>query len=928
MELLTHSKLHVPASLERSFEKVKAAIERGDFNSPDVKKLTGRPFFRAKLDYENRLLLQFVEHAGRRACLALELIENHAYDRSRFLRGARVDEARELEAGAPGEDDIARSSVPVRYLHPGRRDFHVLDKPISFDDRQAELFALPLPMILVGCAGSGKTALTLTKLRELRGQVLYVTQSRYLAESAASLYFAHGYENPEQEVDFLSYRALLESFEVPRGHAVTLREFSGLFKRHEANLRFTTAHQLFEELRGVLTADPAGPLSLEQYLALGVRQSIYRAEERERVHAFLGKYRAWLDESSLYDSNLVAQALRAKAEPRYDAVVVDEVQDLTNAELALVLATLKDADRFFLCGDANQIVHPNFFSWSKVKSLFYREERAALAAPVHVLEVNYRSSRAVCDVANLLLKLKNARFGSIDRESTALVRPASESAGRLIGLTKKDAVLRELNQRTKGSARVAVIVMNDDKKAEARQRFSTPLVFSVHEAKGLEYDAVILYDLVSCERARFAEIAEGVSPEALAADELEYARARDKDDKSLEVYKFFINALYVALTRAVETVYVVEADAGHVMLARLGIVCGEDLSGVQAKTSSLEDWQKEASRLEAQGKQEQADAIRKGILKTTPVPWPVLDRAGFRQAKERVFDPGSIHAKAKQHLYEFGAFHGLQIVCQAIERKAGHRSPRSFEQTAEYARDRAMGAYLRHDTRKVLEDVARYGIEHRSMMGMTPLMMAADAGDVALTEELIERGGRLDAVDTFGRMPIHFALRRAFDDESFARDKLGALYELLCPTAIELELDGHRLRLARSQGEFFLLLCVVARFHECYRYISRFSGFGAKHVAEDQIRAFPRSVIPDERRRRVYWNGVLARAEIDSTYRPARRLWRRERVGHYRPSHVAIRVAGELGSEDAWVPLDELMALDELDALGLYSVPKRAEVPF
>ena len=912
MQFLTYAKLDVPKKLAPAFERVRASIERDDFFTPDLKKLTGRPFFRAKLDYENRLLVQFVEHAGKKACLALELIEHHAYDRSRFLRGASIDEERGLDPAPTVADGVAKDAVPVRYLHPGRTDFHVLDKPLSFDDRQAEILRLPLPMVLVGCAGSGKTALTLTKLRDLRGDVLYVTQSAYLAESAASLYFSHGYENEHQSVDFLSYRALLESIEVPAGRAVSLGDFRGLFRRHEQTLRFTAAHQLFEELRGVLTADPAGALTKEQYLALGVKQSIYRPEERSAVHAFLAKYQAWLVEAKLYDPNLVAHAYRRRAEARYDAVVVDEVQDLTNAELALVLACLKERESFLLCGDANQIVHPNFFSWSKVKSLFYSKEEAALTAPIHVLEVNYRSSRAVCEVANGLLKVKNARFGSIDRESTALVRAASSSQGRVVGLLKKDAVLRELNQRTRGSAKVAVIVLTEDQKAEARQRFSTPLVFSVHEAKGLEYESVILYDLVSAERARFREIADGVEAKSLDAEELVYARARDKGDKSLEVYKFFVNALYVALTRAVETVYLVESDASHPLLGLLRIVCGEDVSHVGSKASSLEEWQREARNLELQGKQEQADAIRRTILRATPVPWPVLDAAGFRQAHERALAPRSVYGKAKQHLFEFAAFHELGSIVTSLTTKAAYRPPYSAAITAKNARERAMGAYVAGDVGKVMSDADRYGLEHRSMMGMTPLMMAADVGNVPLVEKLMERGARIDAVDSLGRMPIHFALRRSFRDATFARDALGALYELLCPTAIAIEVDGRRLRLARSQGEFVLLLFFVARFHELYAGARRRGGFTAMMVDEAVLATFPRSVVPEERRRRTYWNSVLARAEVGSNYKPARKLWCRERIGHYVPSGVGVRVAGEVGKEDAFVPLSGLLAHDLL----------------
>ncbi|HEY4157429.1 MAG TPA: hypothetical protein VGM29_05000 [Polyangiaceae bacterium] len=467
MQFLTHAKLELPERLQSSFAKAREAIERDDFRSPDLKKLSSSSYFRLKLDYDARLLVSFVVHAGRRACLALELIEQHAYDRSRFLRGAQVDEqALASDAGA----EIQTAAREVRYLHPKRAVFHFLDKPLSFDDRQAELYALSLPLILVGCAGSGKTALTLTKLREIPGEVLYVTQSQYLAESAANLYHSHGYQNDAQNVSFLSYRALLESIQVLKGKPVTLQEFQAFVGRHSHSLKFTSAHQLFEEFRGVLGADPAGPLSLEQYLALGVRRSIYASEQRAAVHATFAKYRDWLVEASLYDTNLVAHGYARTAEAQYDAVVVDEVQDLTNAELALILATLKTRSAFLLCGDANQIVHPNFFSWSAVKSLFYSTEKAALSAPIHVLEANYRSSRVVCEVANTLLKIKNARFGSIDRESTVLVRPAAENEGKLIGLVNKDAVLRELNQRTRTSAKVAVIVLGLEHKAAAQQK--------------------------------------------------------------------------------------------------------------------------------------------------------------------------------------------------------------------------------------------------------------------------------------------------------------------------------------------------------------------------------------------------------------------------------------------------------------------------
>lgn len=916
MKLLTYAELEVPSRLRPAFEKVRAAVERDDFRSPDLKKLTGHDFFRFKLDDASRLLVRFVRHKDERVCLALEIIEQHAYDRSRFLRGAKVDESALVDAsdGADGGvDTIAAATKVVRYLHPGRTEFQVLSEPISFDDRQAEIHRLPLPLIVVGCAGSGKTALTLTKLREIDGDVLYVTQSAFLAESSASLYFAHGYDNPRQNVDFFSYRKLVESIAVPPGRPVTLKDFRGFFERHKASLRFTTDHQLFEELRGVVTATVGGPLDEETYFALGVRQSIYAPDQRRAVHQVLPKYRAWLAEAGLYDPNLVAHAYREKAEQRYDAVVVDEVQDLTNAELALVLAVLKEPRGFILCGDANQIVHPNFFSWSKIKSLFYSHETEALEAPVHVLEANYRSSRTVCTLANSLLKVKNARFGSVDRESTALVRPASDVDGRVAGLVKKDAVLRELDKKIRGSARVAVIVLSEDRKAEAKQKLSTPLVFSVHEAKGLEYDTVILYDLVSSERAAYREIAAGVT-HADVDEELTFARAKDKTDKSLEIYKFFVNALYVALTRAVETVYVVESDTTHPLLTLLRLPFTEDVSTFAAKASTLEEWQREARKLELQGKQEQADAIRRSILRHAPVPWTVLDDRGFEEVRAKVFAPASVFNKAKQQLWDFAAFHEVSALARGIELRTSFSTPKKHADAGPAIRDRFLAMYRDKDHGRVMADVARYGIEHRNIMSLTPLMLAAVAGNVLLVERLLDRGARVDAVDVFGRMPLHFALRSAFRDAAFARDHLGALHDLLCPTGLDLEVDGRLVRLARNQGEFFVLSVMLARFHDLYGRIGvRQRGFTTALLEDDALTAFPRSVVPEERRRRVYWNSVLARAEIASTYRPARKLWRRERLGSYVPSDTTrLRVASDDGQE-TMRPLIDLLRVRLFD---------------
>ena len=99
-----------------------------------------------------------------------------------------------------------------------------------------------------------------------------------------------------------------------------------------------------------------------------------------------------------------------------------------------MLACLKAPGQFLLCGDSNQIVHPNFFNWAAVKTLFWQglAGEAAQHRQLQVLQANFRNTQAVTELANTLLKIKQARFGSIDRESNFLVQSTSGDPGEVL----------------------------------------------------------------------------------------------------------------------------------------------------------------------------------------------------------------------------------------------------------------------------------------------------------------------------------------------------------------------------------------------------------------------------------------------------------------------------------------------------------------
>ncbi len=908
----------------RQYQKLIGYLEQDDFKSADVRKLQEYDLYRAKLDDSNRLIFKIVTFKGTRYALILDVVLNHAYDKSKFLRGARIDESKIplLE-----QSQLDKEPLPaVIYLNPSGPRFHLLDKVISFDPEQQGIYIHTPPVIIIGPAGSGKTALTLEKMKRSHGQVLYVTLSPYLADNARNIYYANHYENDDQEISFLSFREFLETIRVPDGREIKYSVFAKWLLRFPRQQRVADAHRLYEEFRGVITGSIVDRpwLSREEYRDLGVRRSIYLAQERDLVYTLFEKYLAFLKENGYYDPNILAHRYLEHATQTYDLVVVDEVQDITNVQLQLILRSLRKADQFILCGDSNQIVHPNFFSWSNLKSMLYSAESLNIHKVIRILQSNFRNSQAVTDLANKLLRIKQKRFGSVDRESTYLMNSLSEEAGEVVFMRDTDRVKRDLNQKTRRSTKFAVLVMRDEEKESVRRFFDTPLLFSIKEAKGLEYENVILLNFVSGERANFREIISGVTPDDMKGD-LQYMRASDKSDKSLEVYKFFVNSLYVAVTRAVRNLYLIESDTGHPLLDMLGVRNAREQVTVDAKQSSMEDWQSEARKLELQGRQEQADEIRRDILKTRPVPWDVCTPAHIIDLIARAKDARDVSQKPKKTLFEYGLFydepaliellsvHGFDKAKQIYYLREGRRGfNRSlYEQQRGHLVTRYLQPYAGKFYKDIIDQCEMYGADHRAVFNKTPLMIAAASGNAPLIQELLRAGADPELTDNCGITAWQGALQRAARDEHFAAASFPAVHEMLVPSSVSVKVDDRLIKIDRSQGEFLLfhLFFVLLRRRINHQLPDDIPLTAV--ILSDVTAKLPDGIVPTFRKKRTYISSLLSKNEIDSTNPYGRKLFSRKRTGRYilNPG-LAVRLKEE------WVDIYRLAGLELLSHIG------------
>jgi hypothetical protein len=450
--------------------------------------------------------------------------------------------------------------------------------------------------------------------------------------------------------------------------------------------------------------------------------------------------------------------------------------------------------------------------------------------------------------------------------------------------------------------------------------------------------------MVSGQRQAFAEIAKGVQSEDLAGDTLDYVRARDKTDHSLELFKFYVNALYVAMTRAVDQLLIVESDTTHPLLQLLDLRTTEAMQLAQVQASSQQEWAQEARRLEQQGKQEQADAIRKTVLKTQKPGWPVWDEPALQELLPKALQTGQISNKPRQALLDYALWHGqtgwihalakanrfepAAQISKAIQRHDGSPddAPRPDEPYDDYIErlrtkrpqaeifvsksvqavaERQRQPYVGRVFKEVLRQCDQFGVDHRTYFNATPLMLAAQCGNVALTESLLERGADPMLRDHYGHCAWDYALERFLDDPAHVHHHLDALYPLLSPPVLDVQVDGRLVRLERHQGEYWILGLMLASYKKLLsqavsnpRVHRNLKGFCADHLMR-QTERLPQSVLSPKRRARTYFNGVLARAEKNSSYQPSRQLWQRTQNGYYMFNpELQLRVH----SASEWVP--------------------------
>ncbi len=760
---------------EPKLEKTLQQLENENFSQ--VKKLSNSGYFRIRVNQADRLLFIFLKYENETYILVLEYIPNHEYRKSKFLRGKKVDE----------EDfKFPEHIEEVIYINEDRTFRYIGDKFVSFSESQKSVLHAQTPIIVVGSAGSGKTSVLIEKLQQLEKsgkKVIYISFSKYLVENSQE-------DCNCPKVDFSTFQ---EFFNIE--NEITFKEFQEFARNH----RILEAEKYFEEFRGVIMgmAFDKPYLSEEEYIKLGVKQSIFKESERKSVYRKFIKYLKYLKDKNLVDSNME----QLHNPNRYDLVVIDEVQDFTNSQ---IYAILKHGDDFILSGDSNQIIYSNAFSWSKLKEMFFKTEHDK---HISILKENYRTSQTITEVANRLLKIKQLRFGSIDKESNYLINTVSKIEGEIFFWTDR-AMAKEIDEKKGDDVNFAVIVFDEVSKRDAKMKFRTPLIFTVQEVKGLEYKNIVIFNFVTKYQKKFRDIVQGINKSDLEK-ELKFSRNKNKENREFEQYKIYINSLYVAFTRGTENLYIIE-DKPHQLWELLGVVESEQVT-LEKSLSTKEDWEKEAKRLEKYGKIEHVEEIRKKIEKAKPKQKQqqkieLSDTERIVHLKQEIFEKGNNIKQNRDNLFRLAKrVSDIKTIREMATKLNFKMAKRYFKEFNKFLKKDIARLVESNPNSQILERILEAYIYLQNEKGVTALMVASINGHKEIVKFLVDNGANvnlqnnegwtaLTAASELGHKEIVQLLvdhRADVDWRTNNSDSLPA--ELRNKTALQIaELQGHQ----------------------------------------------------------------------------------------------------------------------------------------
>ncbi|MCL2933559.1 MAG: tetratricopeptide repeat protein, partial [Trichodesmium sp. MAG_R03] len=431
------------------------------------------------------------------------------------------------------------------------------DLPLKLTPEEYKLAKLSGNLLLNGSAGTGKTTVALYRMLQKKqynnlGKRLYIAYNDLLVNNAKEQFdkiVTTNYQL-EKESNNLNNQVIFEfkslhklCLEILKNHQkiyypqdeVNYQVFSEIYKAHPGKKQYPT-NLVWEEIRGIIKGKQLSIreciLSEKEYEKVNKNSVILMPKKNyQEIYKIAVWYQKKLRKKKLYDEidlvRQVLQLLKNNSIKKYDLIVCDEVQDLTEIQLELLFNLVAPRGNLFFAGDSYQMIRSSGFRWETLKNKFYPHKKV----DQQTLKFNFRSVGNLVNLANQLLKLHSRYLAeSIEYYSTSnniygqLARLISADYQTLIGILKETSLYP-------GDA---ILVRKESDKEKIKADLNSSFVFTIEEIKGLEFDTVFIVEFFQPQAKLWSKVIRGG-----------VLKEKEKPQLQLE-----FNLLYVGITRA------------------------------------------------------------------------------------------------------------------------------------------------------------------------------------------------------------------------------------------------------------------------------------------------------------------------------------------------------------------------------------------
>ena len=458
------------------------------------------------------------------------------------------------------------------------------------------------PNIVFGCAGSGKTMVGIRKLiinNECMIKTAYITNSNMIVDKTKMMYSK--FTNNNDYVYFFTFRNLCKNIiKLKDEKIINYQDFyewiyiNNLLK--EENIK-VTAREIWIEINSIIKGliseyGTGNMLSKEEYF--NCKKSSFDIKTKKIIYKISSMYNHWLINNKYYDDNdLAIMALeKIKDDNKFDYIIYDEVQELTNRQLLLISSITNNTNNIMLLGDINQNININRFNLDFIKDIFYKNNSILYE---NFITKNYRNGSETINWINQFKKIKNNKFRSMGKFLEQEEKSVKEGIKpRVLYNIKKE---KEFFHTIDKDVNSIVIVVDESDKIELyKNGYKIGRVFSIEDTRGLEYNNVYCYNVLS----KFNKI---------------WSNMLSNNHKYDDIYSIYFNMVYIAVTRAKEKLCFIESRITKLDEALKGYWCLINDENIildeVVRNSNLEQWLEEAKKLEKMEKYYQASEAYK-----------------------------------------------------------------------------------------------------------------------------------------------------------------------------------------------------------------------------------------------------------------------------------------------------------------------------